>query len=99
METMLEKQPNLPGPKLVQSVEDQNEKVSPKPSNRQTGSVITAAEHPLRRLKKHQQNLKNAPTTLGASNVKAQLLSNKTHYSPTDPDALISIKPTTAARR
>lgn len=55
--------------------------------------MITAADHQLRRLKKHQQNLKNAPTTLGAGNEKAKLLSNKTHYSPTDPDARISIKP------
>ena len=95
MERLLEKQPNVPGPKLVQSVEDQNGAVDsiPKPSNRQAASVITAADHQLRRLKKHQQNLKSAPTTLGASNEKAQLLSNKTHYSPTDPDARISIKP------
>ena len=95
METLLEKQPNLPGPKLVQSAEDQNGVVTtmPKSSNRHPGSVITASDHQLRQLKKHQQNLKNAPANLGASNKKAQLLSNKTHYSPTDPDARISIKP------
>ncbi|MFD2935473.1 transposase [Spirosoma flavum] len=95
METLLEKQPNLPGPKLVQSVEDQNGIVAtiPKPSNRHPGSVITASDHQLRQLKKHQQKLKSAPANLGASNKKAQLLSNKTHYSPTDPDARISVKP------
>jgi transposase len=87
METLLEKQPNLPGPKLVHSVEDQNGVVDtiPKSSNPHPGSVITASDHQLRQLKKHQQNLKNAPANLGASNKKAQLLSNKTHYSPTDP--------------
>jgi transposase len=30
---------------------------------------------------------------LGAGNPKARLLSNKTHYSPTDPEARISVKP------
>jgi transposase len=30
---------------------------------------------------------------LGARNPKARLLSNKTHYSPTDPEARISVKP------
>lgn len=95
MEKLLEKQPNLPGPKLVQSIENQNGPVAslPKLSIRQAAPVITVADHQLRRLAKHQQNLKSAPTTLGAGNEKAQLLSNKTHYSPTDPDARISIKP------
>nr|WP_240625680.1 transposase [Spirosoma pollinicola] len=95
METLLEKQPQRPGPKLLPQVEDQNGPVDaiPKLSPRQAASVITAADHQLRRLKKHQQNLKSAPITLGAGNEKAQLLSNKTHYSPTDPDARISIKP------
>ncbi|GAB4020698.1 IS1182 family transposase [Spirosoma migulaei] len=95
METLLEKQPNLPGPRLVQSIEDRNGPVAslPKLSIRQAAPVITVADHQLRRLAKHQQNLKSAPTTLGAGNEKAQLLSNKTHYSPTDPDARISIKP------
>jgi transposase len=34
-----------------------------------------------------------APGRLGAHHPKAQLLSNKTHYSPTDPEARISVKP------
>jgi len=95
METLLEKQPQRPGPKLLSQAEDQNGPVDsiPKLSPRQAASVITAADHQLRRLAKRQQNLQSAPTTLGASNEKAQLLSNKTHYSPTDPDARISIKP------
>ncbi len=95
MESLLEKQPNLPGPRLVQSVEDQNRVVDTilEPSNRHPGSIITASDHQLRQLKKHQQKLKSAPANLGASNKKAQLLSNKTHYSPTDPDARISVKP------
>ena len=95
MERLLEKQPQRPGPKLLQEAEDCNGSVDLvlKPSKCQAASVITAADHQLRQLKKRQQNLQSAPTTLGASNEKAQLLSNKTHYSPTDPDARISIKP------
>ncbi|MBR8841165.1 MAG: IS1182 family transposase [Stigonema ocellatum SAG 48.90 = DSM 106950] len=93
MERLLEKQPNLPGPRLVQSAEVQPKTSIVTPSPRQAAPVITAADHQLRQLKKRQQNLKHAPTTLGAGNEKAKLLSNKTHYSPADPDARISIKP------
>ena len=95
MERLLEKQPQRPGPKLLQQAENHIGSVNlvPKPSKLQAASVITAADHQLRQLKKRQQNLQSAPTTLGAGNEKAQLLSNKTHYSPTDPDARISIKP------
>jgi transposase len=95
MERLLEKQPDRPGPKLVQPVDSQPEPVTSVPAlgNRQAAPVITATDHQLRRLSKHQQNLKSVPNTPGASNEKAQLLSNKTHYSPTDPDARISVKP------
>ncbi len=100
MERLLEKQPQRPGPKLLPQINDQNESVDslPKPDNRQTASFITASDYQLKRLAKHRQNLKNTPTTPGANNEKAQLLSNraadrKTHYSPTDPDARIWVKP------
>ena len=95
LERLLEKQPKRPEPKLFRPDEEHNESVEaiPQPTTRQTASVITAADHQLRRLAKHQQNLKSAPTALGAGNEKAQLLSNKTHYSPTDADARISVKP------
>ncbi|MBB6609692.1 transposase [Pontibacter sp. Tf4] len=53
---------------------------------------ITAPAHQLRKLEKHQQNLKSAPTALGANHEKAQLVSNKRHYAPHDPDARISVK-------
>jgi hypothetical protein len=42
---------------------------------------------------KHQDNLKEAPKGLGGNPKKARLVSNKTHYSPTDGDARISVKP------
>ncbi len=95
MERLLEKQPQKPGPALLPQTDDQNGPVDsvPKAVNRQAAPFITASDYQLRRLAKHQQNLKNAPTTSKAGNEKAQLLSNKTHYSPTDPDARISVKP------
>ena len=50
-------------------------------------------QHQLRRLEKHQATLISSPGSLGAKHEKAQLVSNKTHFSPTDPDARISVKP------
>jgi hypothetical protein len=48
---------------------------------------------------KHYQNLRDSPVRLvGASHKKARLLSNKTHYSPTDPDARISVNPSKARK-
>jgi len=49
--------------------------------------------HQLRKLEKHQDHLKESPKGLGGHHEKARLVSNKTHYSPTDPDARISVKP------
>jgi transposase len=47
----------------------------------------------LRRVAARQAKRQAAPGGLGAHHAKAQLLSNKTHYSPTDPEARISVKP------
>ncbi|MCF2488017.1 transposase [Dyadobacter sp. CY347] len=57
-------------------------------------TVMTASPSQLKRLAKYQDNLNaDRPNRPKASNEKAQLLSNKTHYNPHDPDARISIKP------
>ncbi|WP_243900368.1 IS1182 family transposase [Hymenobacter defluvii] len=57
-------------------------------------AVVSAPAHQLRyeaaRKAKRQQEPSGA---LGAHHPKARLLSNKTHYSPTDPEARISVKP------
>ncbi|WP_201985964.1 IS1182 family transposase [Hymenobacter rubidus] len=53
----------------------------------------TAPAHHLRREAARQAKRRSEPGPLGAQHEKARLLSNKTHYSPTDPDARISIKP------
>lgn len=43
---------------------------------------ISAPEHQLRRLEKHQATLISSPGSLGAKHEKARLVSNKTHGSP-----------------
>ena len=78
---------------LTVSAENQEKKMvaNAAPSSAQ---YITAPEHQLKRLARRQQRLNEHPTgAIGASNEKAQLLSNITHYSPHDPDARISVKP------
>ena len=55
--------------------------------------LITAPPHQLRREAARQAKRRSEPGPVGAQHKKARLLSNKTHYSPTDPDARISIKP------
>jgi len=47
----------------------------------------------LRRVAARQAKRQAQPGGLGAHHAKAQLLSNKTHYSPSDPEARISVKP------
>jgi transposase len=56
-------------------------------------SVVTAPAHQLRNLAAHHARLAAHSSVPGAQHEKARLLSNKTHYSPTDPDARISVKP------
>ncbi|WP_201979908.1 IS1182 family transposase [Hymenobacter rubidus] len=56
-------------------------------------SVVTAPAHQLRNLAAHQARLAAHSSVPGAQHEKARLFSNKTHYSPTDPDARISVKP------
>jgi transposase len=55
--------------------------------------VRSAPAHQLRREATRRAKRQAAPGGLGARHPKAQILSNKTHYSPTDPDARISVKP------
>jgi hypothetical protein len=55
---------------------------------------VSAPAHELKRVEKHHRNLRDSPVRpAGATHKKAQLLSNKTHYNPQDPDARISVKP------
>ena len=55
---------------------------------------ITASEKELKELKSRNKNWnKNQNQRPGAGNKGSRYTSNKTHYSPTDPDARISVKP------
>jgi transposase len=67
--------------------------VAGKPEALAASIVRAAPAHQLRREATRRAKRQAAPGGLGARHPKAQLLSNKTHYSPTDPDARISVKP------
>jgi transposase len=57
-----------------------------------TGAVLDSPPHLLQRVATRQRHIQ--PTGhLGSRRPKARLVSNKTHYSPADPEARISIKP------
>jgi len=56
-------------------------------------SIRSAPAHQLRYEATRQAKRQREPASLGATRPHARLLSNKTHYSPTDPEARISIKP------
>ena len=86
LDAVLEKQPaGTLAPRLVGSPDEPTVPAA---------SVITAPAHQLRQLVTGQSRRQGTQTgALGAQHEKARLLSSKTHYSPTDPDARISIKP------
>ena len=57
-------------------------------------ALLSSPEHELRRVATtHARYQRNTSGPLGRSRPQARLLSNKTHYSPNDPDARISVKP------
>ena len=56
-------------------------------------AVLSVPAHQLRREAARQAKRQTEPGALGAQHEKARLVSNKTHDSPTDPDARISVKP------
>jgi transposase len=68
-------------------------RVADKPKAPPAPVVRSAPAHQLRREATRRAKRQAAPGGLGAHHPKAQLLSNKTHYSPTDPEARISVKP------
>ncbi|MFD2999297.1 transposase [Pontibacter toksunensis] len=87
MDSLLLKQP-------LESVQQQEaDKQRMLQKNSKPAQPITAPAHQLRKLEKHHENLRGTFTSLGSTHEKAQLVSNKTHYSPHDPDARISVKP------
>jgi transposase len=62
------------------------------PTTGATGRAVPA--HQLRyEAARQAKRQRDTSRPLGAGNPSARLLSNKTHYSPTDPEARISVKP------
>ena len=96
MDSLLLKQPTKSLVMHLVQVDLENGQTTAEPNQHNSirpAQFISAPEHQLRRLEKHQDNLKEGSGALGAKHEKARLVSNKTHYSPTDPDARISVKP------
>jgi hypothetical protein len=91
MDSLLLKQPAESLKMHLNKVIKENESVIDKASKPE--QFLSAPEHQLRKLEKHQATLISAAGSLGAKHEKARLVSNKTHYSPTDADARISVKP------
>ncbi len=59
-------------------------------------NTMKAQKHELDEVNRRQKNWQENPDTnhrLGSDDTRARYLSNHTHYSPTDPDARIAVKP------
>ena len=94
MESVVLKTPANSIDNHLKKVVEENQEVKKKIDPTSSEAHITAPEHQLRRIKKHHQNLRdNRGGRPSATDEKAQLFSNKTHYNPHDPDARISVKP------
>ncbi len=78
----------------LKKVSEENREITKKHGVTISHVQISAPEHELKRVEKHHRNLQESPVRpAGATHKKARLLSNKTHYTPRDPDARISVKP------
>lgn len=90
LESLCEKQPaDVPAPVLQVASEPMLEPPLAPPA-----ALRASPEHHLRRVAAaHARYLRNDSGPLGRDRPQARLLSNKTHYSPADPDARISVKP------
>src|SRR5690606_41695856 len=81
----------------VQSSRDRKAKENKAPAEQQK---ITASKSELQEIKSRNKRWsKDQDMKPGAKNKGSKYTSNKTHYSPTDPDARISVKPGKARNR
>ena len=94
MESVVPKMPATPMEYHLKKVSEENQEITKKRGGTVSPAHVSAPAHELKRVEKHHQKLRDNPVgPVGASHKKAQLLSNKTHYNPHDPDARISVKP------
>jgi transposase len=90
LESLCEKQPTeVPVPVL----QVMREPVVETPVAPPAAFHASPAHHLRRVASAHARYLRNDSGPLGRDRPQARLLSNKTHYSPADPDARISVKP------
>jgi len=75
------------------SLESMQEKQLTKTDTPPSAVLLTAPVHQLRNEAAHQAKFQTVAGAVGSTHGKARLLSNKTHYSTTDPDARVSVKP------
>ena len=94
MESVVPKIPATSIEDHLKKVSEENQETTKKHEGNVSPERVSAPAHELKRIEKHHQKLRGNPVgSPGASHKKARLLSNKTHYSPHDPDARISVKP------
>ncbi|HEA21982.1 hypothetical protein LCGC14_0450480 [marine sediment metagenome] len=87
MESVVPKMPATMMESHMKKVSEENRETTRKHRGTISHVQISAPEHELKRVEKHHRNLTDSPVRpAGASQKKARLLSNKTHYSPRDPD-------------
>jgi transposase len=88
LESLCEKQPaDVPAPVLQVASKVETPLAPP-------AALCASPEHHLRRVAAaHARYARHNSGPLGRARPQARLLSNKTHYSPADPDARISVKP------
>lgn len=65
----------------------------PAPTPTLSATLLSAPAHQLRREAARKAKHSPQPGALGEKRPNAHMVSNKTHYSPSDPEARISIKP------
>ncbi|GAB3636661.1 IS1182 family transposase [Hymenobacter arcticus] len=90
LESLCEKQPtDVPAP-VLQVASEAAAETPPAPP----AALRASPAHHLRRVAAaHARYARHNSGPLGRDRPQARLLSNKTHYSPADPDARISVKP------
>ena len=97
MDSLEVKQPAQPLDKHIEELNLNNEQPYRKAKNDKSSDeqrMLTASEQDLNELQtRYEYQDKVNKDRPGSGDEKAKYYSNKTHYSPTDPDAKISVKP------
>lgn len=97
LDSVERKQPKEDLAEYMEKTRNENDEPQRKANNDKSTPeqrTIQANKNQLRDTETHQKWFKGRETgPLGSQNKQARYLSNKTHYSPVDPDARIAVKP------